>query len=79
MRVFTAQDGKRWIAKIHDGHDAAKSGDGRTGWEVVEFDSEQPGSYQKITYRPAGWLNHATIQELIAALQEAETVRASWK
>ncbi|HEX6559238.1 MAG TPA: hypothetical protein VF021_07235 [Longimicrobiales bacterium] len=79
MRVFTSQDGKRWVASIHAGEDAAAGVDSRTGWEVIQFDTEPSGSYQKITHRPSGWLNDATIQELIAALQEAESVRASWK
>lgn len=48
------------------------------GWEVVQFDPEEIGTVQRITYRPAGWLSDATIQDLIAALREGEAVRASW-
>jgi len=79
MRVFTSQDGKRWIAKIHDGRPEAAGVDHRTGWEIIEFDCEPSGGYQKITYRPSGWLYDASIQDLIAALKEAESVRANWK
>lgn len=76
MRVFTSVDGKSWVAKIQDGLEDAPAE--RTGWEVIQFDPEE-GSYQRITYRPSGWLSNATIQDLIAALQEGETVRANWK
>lgn len=79
MRNFKSQDGSSWIAKIHDGLEEKVSIDSRTGWEVIQFDTDPPGSTQRITYRPSGWLNNATLQELIAALQEGETVRASWK
>lgn len=33
---------------------------------------------QRIIYRPSGWLQSAAVQELIAALQEAEAVRTRW-
>ena len=79
MRIFTSEDGKNWVAKIHDGIDEAANASDRTGWEVIQFETEQPGTYQKITYRPSGWLQNASIQELIAALQEGESVRTSWK
>lgn len=75
--MFLSEDGKTWIARLHDG--IAKSEVGtRTGWEVIQFDPEQAGTVQRITYRPAGWLNNATIQDLIAALREGDSVRASW-
>ena len=79
MRIFSSEDGRNWVAKIHDGLDATGSIDNRTGWEVIQFDTDPPGTYQKITYRPSGWFSNATIQELIEALQEGESVRASWK
>jgi hypothetical protein len=79
MRIFTSEDGKTWVAKIHDGLDKSADGGSRTGWEVIQFDTEPSGSYQRISYRPSGWLHDATVQDLIAALQEAESVRASWK
>ena len=75
MRTFTSEDGKSWIARIHDGQEDA-GGQERVGWEVIQFDTEPPGTIQRISYRPSGWLNHASIQELIAALLEGEIGRA---
>jgi hypothetical protein len=77
-REFVSRDGRTWVAKIHDGLEVKRSVDERTGWEVVQFDPSIPGQIQRITYRPAGWLASASIQELIDALQEGETVRAHW-
>ena len=79
MRIFKSQDGSSWVAKIHDGNEESAGVDNRTGWEVIQFETDPPGTIQRITYRPSGWLNDATIQELIAALHEGETVRAHWK
>lgn len=79
MRIFKSEDGNSWIAKIHDGRDDEAGVDGRTGWEVIQFETDPPGAVQKITYRPSGWLSNASIQELIAALQEGDAVRAVWK
>jgi hypothetical protein len=78
MRMFKSEDGKTWVAKIHDGL-AKTDGGSRTGWEIIQFDTEPSANYQRISYRPSGWLNDATVQDLIAALREAESVRASWK
>ena len=78
MRKFEA-DGKAWVAQIHDGLEPDLPVDGRVGWEVVQFDAEPPGSVQRITYRPAGWLTNASIKELIDALREGDTVRAAWR
>lgn len=78
MRTFTSEDGTVWVARLHDG--LAESGNGgRAGWEIIEFDSKPPGVIQRISYRPSGWLDNATIQELIAALREGEAVRAKWR
>ena len=78
MREFIAEDGRVWIATIHDGVEVRRPVDERTGWEVVQFSATSPGVVQRITYRPAGWLSVASIQELIAALQEGDTVRTNW-
>lgn len=77
MRTFKL-DGKSWVAHIHNSADNAVDG-GRIGWEVVQFDTDPSGSTQRITYRPAGWLNQASVQQLIDALREGETVRAAWR
>ena len=77
MRIFKVND-KEWIAQIHDGLDQSASAQTRVGWEVVQFDTKPGGSVQRIAYRPAGWLQNASIAELIDALREGETVRAAW-
>jgi hypothetical protein len=74
MRTFKL-DGKSWVAQIHDGTEKPDT----IGWEVVQFDTEPGSAVQRISYRPAGWLNNASIQELIDALREGESVRASWR
>jgi hypothetical protein len=71
MKMFEA-DGKRWIALI-DGRPQS------AGWEVIQFETAPPGEIQRITFRPPGWLANASIQELIAALREGETVRVAWR
>ena len=78
MRKFNA-DGKEWVAQIHDGLDESATVEVRVGWEVVQFDTQPPGNVQRITYRPSGWLNNASIAELIDALREGDSVRAAWK
>lgn len=78
MRTFTSEDGTIWVARLHDGLSDAGS-EVRVGWEIIEFDTRTPGSTQRIAYRPSGWLNNATIQELIAALREGDAVRAKWQ
>lgn len=78
VRIFTSDDGKNWVARIHDGKADDSPVDSRTGWEVIQFDPAMPGSIQRIAYRPSGWLANASIQELIVALREGDTVRTSW-
>jgi hypothetical protein len=78
MRTFNSEDGRSWTATLHDGLEATALLDTRTGWEIVQFDSTQPGTTQRITYRPSGWLANASIQDLVDALREGESVRASW-
>ena len=77
MRLFKF-DGKHWTAAIHDGSHKDGNG-GKIGWEVIQFDTQPSGSVQRISYRPAGWLNNASVQELIEALREGESVRARWR
>lgn len=78
MRIFKA-DGKDWIAQLHDGAEQSGGVEIGVGWEVIQFDTKPPGTMQRITYRPAGWLKSASIAELIDALREGETVRAAWR
>jgi hypothetical protein len=76
MKMFKA-DGKEWVAHIHEAPERSAKVE-RAGWEVVQFDTHPPGTVQRITYRPAGWLSQATIRDLIEALKEGESVRANW-
>lgn len=78
MRIFKL-DGKDWIAQLHDLPDEKAAVQSRAGWEVIQFDTQPSSTIQRISYRPAGWLAQASIDDLIAALREGETVRASWK
>ena len=78
MRTFRLE-GKTWTATLHERGHALPVTDERAGWEIVQFDTKPPGQIQRITYRPAGWLANASLQELIAALLEGDTVRASWR
>ena len=77
MREFQA-DGKQWRAHLHDGRVANSKVEVRVGWEVIQFDTQPPGNVQRISYRPAGWLNNASLNELIDALREGDTVRTVW-
>ena len=77
MRLFKF-DGKSWIAQLHDGAESIGSITVRVGWEVVQFDTQPSGTVQRIAYRPSGWLQKASIKELIDAMREGESVRAAW-
>lgn len=76
MRIFKVE-GKQWVAQVHDGADASRRV--QVGWEVVQFDTQPSGTVQRIAFRPPGWLTNASIQELIDALREGESVRANWR
>ena len=78
MRIFKL-DGKQWVAQLHDLPAEKAAAQSRAGWEVIQFDTQPSSSVQRISYRPAGWLAQASIDELIAALREGETVRAVYK
>ncbi|MGH7445756.1 MAG: hypothetical protein ACREKM_12800 [Longimicrobiales bacterium] len=73
MREFHGSDGRAWRARLEEGN-----APGGTAWEIVLFEPDSVGAVQRIVYRPAGWLQSAPIQELIAALGEAEAVRTRW-
>lgn len=72
MREFRAEDGQAWRARL----EAGPTADG--AWEIVLFEPHTEAEMQRIVYRPSGWLQSAAVQELIAALQEAEAVRTRW-
>jgi hypothetical protein len=77
MRIFKV-DGKDWIAQLHVGRPTSSNVAVRAGWDVIQFDTKPSGSTQRIAYRPIGWLQNASIKDLIDAMREGETVRAAW-
>lgn len=77
MRIFKV-DGKDWIAQLHVGRQANGNTAVRAGWDVIQFDTKPSGTTQRIAYRPIGWLQNASITDLIDAMREGETVRAAW-
>jgi hypothetical protein len=79
MRVFKVADGTSWVAEVHDGVDVdAGAAADRAGWEVILFSADPAAVVQRLVYRPAGWLAQATLDELVAALEEGAAVRARW-
>jgi hypothetical protein len=64
---------------VHDGDETAGGVLARVGWEALLFDSGEFGGEQRFVYRPAGWLHGATDADLGRALQEAESIRTSWR
>jgi hypothetical protein len=74
MREFQADDGRAWRARL----DVTPGAEGGS-WEIVLFEPGSDAEVQRIVYRPSGWLRHAAVQELIAALEEAEAVRTRWR
>lgn len=77
MRVAVEVEGTTWVARPdHGGSEAAP--EERIGWEAVIFETDPPG-VQRVVFRPAGWLNLATLNDLVAALREADAVRTRWQ
>jgi hypothetical protein len=76
MRVFKVSDGTSWVARVHDPaeHEGAAA---KTGWEAVVFESK-PSDVAQLVYRPNGWLEGATMEELVAALREGVAIRVRW-
>jgi hypothetical protein len=77
MRVFKVSDGTSWVARLHDGAEHAPAAE-RAGWEAILFTADPVAVAQRLVYRPAGWLAAATLDELVAALEEGVLVRARW-
>lgn len=76
MRVFKLADGTSWVARLHD--EAPEVVERRFGWEAVVFDAAPADVPQRLVYRPRGWLEGATADELAAALDEGVAVRLRW-
>jgi hypothetical protein len=77
MRVFKVADGTSWIAKL-DVAEHASAEPPRTGWEAIVFEMDALTGRQRLVYRPSGWLEGASIDDLVEALEEGLTVRARW-
>lgn len=77
MRVFKVSDGTSWTARADEGDDNIVDGR-RAGWSAIVFEGGPPAAAQRLVYRPAGWLDEATLGELVAALEESVTVRLRW-
>lgn len=78
MRVFKVSDGTSWKARLHDTTDDQHAVGSRTGWEAILFESGPGMVAQRLVYRPHGWLEAASVDELAAALQEGVAIRARW-
>jgi hypothetical protein len=78
MRVFKRSDGTSWVARLQDGAEGAADASGRVGWEAIVFEAGPADVAQRLVYRPAGWLDAASPEELAAALEEGVLVRTRW-
>jgi hypothetical protein len=76
MRVFKVADGTSWVARLHDSADEAGPAP-KAGWEAVVFQSV-PSHVAQLVYRPSGWLELATAEELARALADGQTIRVRW-
>ena len=78
MRVFKVQDGSSWVARVEQVGAAAPE-ERRVGWEAILFENPTARAAARLVYRPSGWLGSASLDELVAALQEGDAVRARWE
>lgn len=77
MRVFRLADGSSWVAKLHDRSESEETR-ARVGWQAILFEASPHGVAQRLVYRPPGWLDGASPEELAAALEEGVAVRVRW-
>jgi len=77
MRVFKVMDGTSWIAKLDEGEHATAQAP-KTGWEAIVFEMDVVTGRRRLVYRPSGWLQGASVDDLVEALEEGVTVRAHW-
>lgn len=75
MRVFKVADGSSWTARVQEGTESAEP---RVGYDSIVFESDPVADTLRLVYRPAGWLNDATVGDLVSALEEGVIVRARW-
>jgi len=78
MRTFASVDGHHWGVRIADGAGEHRVDPAAVGWEAILFELSEPEDRQRLTYRPVGWFDAATDQELESALAESEIVRTRW-
>jgi hypothetical protein len=76
MRAFTSEEGWNWTARVFDG--APSPEPSRPGWEAILFEALHPIRVERLVYRPPGWVERATPDELAAALSEGTRIRARW-
>jgi hypothetical protein len=76
MRVFRLADGTSWVARPVEGEEMDQPGG--SGWSMIVFEESPPTSAQRLVYRPPGWLDQATLPDLVAALEEGVSVRLRW-
>jgi hypothetical protein len=74
MRVFKVADGTSWVARLHETETGAAAA--RSRWQAILFETPRAG--QRLVYRPSGWLQTATPDDLVAALEEGMGVRTRW-
>jgi hypothetical protein len=76
MRIFSSADGHTWSVLEVDVRPHGRAA--AFGWLGVLFRSNAPGGAERLVQRPAGWLQRASQDELAAALDEGDGVRARW-
>lgn len=76
MRTFRSADGQIWTVLEVDARPEGRAA--AFGWLGVLFRSGAPGGAERFVHRPAGWLGRASQEELAAALDEGDGVRARW-
>ncbi|HET9985418.1 MAG TPA: hypothetical protein VFQ38_17585 [Longimicrobiales bacterium] len=76
MRIFRSADGHTWAVLEVDARPEGRAAE--FGWLGVLFRSTAPGGAERLVQRPAGWLERASHEELAAAFDEGDGVRARW-
>jgi len=77
MRVFRISDGSSWTARVQEGATDVVA-EPRPGYDAIVFDADPVAATQRLVYRPPGWLEQASVADLVAALEEGVVVRARW-
>jgi hypothetical protein len=75
VRVFKLSDGSSWVARLHEESELGRQG---SGWQAILFEASSAGASPRLVYRPTGWLDGASPEELADALDEGVAVRVRW-